>query len=131
MTTINNPVIIGGVYLVKDSAIRLPPDQEREPHAQRRPVVVLTGPNSNSNTGWPIVLAAPVSTSTTRKTSFCVKLAVGEGGVPKQCWVRVVAIQPLLKSDLGDRLGLLPAARLGEVQARRFQYMGLLDDDPV
>lgn len=77
------------------------------------------------------MLVAPVSTSTTRKTSFCVKLAAGEGGVTKKCWVRVVAIQPLLKNDLGDRLGVLPVARLEEVQARLFQYMGLLVDDPV
>lgn len=131
MTTVNSPVINGGVYYVKDSVISLPPNQERTIHEQRRPVVVISGPNTNSNTGWPTVLVAPVSSSTSLKTSFCVKLAAGDGGVTKKCWVRVIAVQPLLKSDLGDRIGVLPAARLEEIQARLFHYMGLLTEDPV
>lgn len=127
MTT--NPVVIGGVYYVKDSAITLPPNDERNFHDERRPVVVLSGPDTNSNGGWRIVLVAPISSSSSLKTGFCVKLAAGDGGVVKKCWVRVVAIQPLLKSDLGDRLGVLPAGRLEEIQARLFQYMGLPIED--
>lgn len=129
MTTINNPVINGGVYYVKDSAISLPPNDGRKYHDERRPVVVLSGPNTNSFAGWRTVLVAPISTSTSLKTQYCVRLGANEGGLPKKCWVRVVALQPLLKSDLQDRLGVLSAERLEEVQARLFQYMGLYIED--
>lgn len=128
MTTVNNSVINGGIYFVKDSAISLPPNDDRSYH-ERRPVVVLSGPDTNSFAGWRTVLVAPVSTSTSLKTTYCVKLAAGEGGLNKKCWVRVIAVQPLLKSDLEDRLGLLSAERLEEIQARLFQYMGLPIDD--
>ena len=126
---ISNPVINGGVYYVKDSLISLPPNDDRQIHDERRPVVVLSGPNTNSLNGWRMILIAPISSSTQLKTSYCVKLLAGEGGLPKKCWVRVVAIQPLLKQDLGDRLGVLPASRLEEIQARLFQYLGLPIED--
>ncbi|MFI7552505.1 type II toxin-antitoxin system PemK/MazF family toxin [Micromonospora sediminimaris] len=132
MTTISSPIVIGGLYYVKDSIVSLPPNDGRNIHDERRPVVVLSGPNTNSFAGWRTVLVAPTSTSTSLKTKYCVKLAAGEGNLPKKCWVRVVAVQPLLKSDLQDHLGVLSAARLEEIQARLFQYMGLhieeLDD---
>ncbi|MFV2105885.1 type II toxin-antitoxin system PemK/MazF family toxin [Micromonospora sp. LOL_015] len=127
---ISKSVINGGVYYVKDLAISLPPNDGRNYHDERRPVVVLSGPNTNSVAGWPTVLVAPISTSTTLKTEYCVKLRASEGGLPKKCWVRVVAVQPLLKSDLQDHLGVLTAERLEEIQARLFQYMGLNIDEP-
>lgn len=89
----------------------------------------LRGRDANSLAGWRTVLAAPISTSTKRKTSYCVKLGAGEGGLSKKSWVRVISIQPLLKSDLQDRLGVLNADRLEEIQARLFQYMGLPVED--
>lgn len=122
---ISNPVINGGVYYVRDSLISLPPNDERQIHEERRPVVVLSGPDTNSSDGWRVVLVAPISSSTSLKTSYCVKLSAGEGGLTRKCWVRVIAVQPLLKSDLGDRLGVLSAERLEEIQARLFQYLGL------
>ncbi|MDG4763624.1 type II toxin-antitoxin system PemK/MazF family toxin [Solwaraspora sp. WMMD406] len=118
MTTTNSLVINGGIYYVKDKAISLPPNDGRNYHDERRPVVVLSGPDTNSLAGWPTVLVAPISTSPKLKTQYCVKLGASEGGLPKKCWVRVVAVQPLLKSDLQDRLGVLSAERLEEIQAR-------------
>lgn len=129
MTTISNPVINGGVYYVKDPVISLPPNDDRNIHEERRPVVVLSGPNTNSFAGWRTVLVAPISSSTSLKTQYCIKLSAGEGGLTRKCWVRIVAVQPLLKSDLEDRLGVLPAERLEEIQARLFQYMGLYIED--
>ncbi|MFI6758977.1 type II toxin-antitoxin system PemK/MazF family toxin [Micromonospora sp. NPDC050417] len=125
MSTISKPVINGGIYYVKDSVITLPSNDDRQYHEERRPVVVLSGPNTNSFGGWRTVLVAPISSSTSLKTSYCVKLSAGEGGLSKKCWVRVIAVQPLLKSDLEDRLGVLAAERLEEIQARLFQYMGM------
>jgi len=127
---IDNAVVNGGVYYVKDAVISLPPNDARIYHEERRPVVVLSGPDTNSDRAWRMVLVAPISSSTSLKTSHCVRLSAGEGGLTKKCWVRVVAVQPLLKSDLQDRLGVLPSARLEEIQARLFQYLGLIIDDP-
>ncbi|QSB13959.1 type II toxin-antitoxin system PemK/MazF family toxin [Natronosporangium hydrolyticum] len=125
----DNLVINGGVYYVKDNVISLPPNDQREYHEQRRPVVILSGPDTNSDKDWRVVLVAPISSSTSLKTSYCVKVNAGEANMSKKCWVRVVAVQPILKSDLGDRLGVLPSERLEEVQARIFQYMGLYPED--
>lgn len=68
-----------------------------------------------------------MSGSTTYKTRFDVKLAAGEAGTSKKCWIRVPATQPLLKSDLEDLTGKLQASKLSEVQARLVEYLGLID----
>ena len=68
-----------------------------------------------------------MSSETTRKTRFCVKIPADEANSGRKTWARVPAVQPLLKADLQDRFGLLPAARVEEVQARLFQYLGLSD----
>jgi mRNA-degrading endonuclease toxin of MazEF toxin-antitoxin module len=122
----SKPVINGGVYYVDDSVISLPPNDDRMYHNERRPVVVLSGPDTNSDDAWRTVLVAPISSSTSRKTRYCVRLAASEGGLAKKGWVRVIAVQPLSKTELADRPGVLPAARLEEIQARLFRYLGLL-----
>jgi mRNA-degrading endonuclease toxin of MazEF toxin-antitoxin module len=72
------------------------------------------------------VLGCPVSASTRYKTRFDVKLASGEAGTTKKCWIRVPAAQPLLKTELEDLTGTLTAGRLQEVQTRLLQYLGLV-----
>lgn len=120
--------IIGGIYWVDDSDVSLPPNDQRKLHPKRT-VLVLSGPDSNFDPTWELVLVAPLSSETARKTKFCVKLAQGDGNVMKKCWVRVPAVQPLLKTHLRDHLGVVPAEKLEEVQARLFDYMGLADED--
>lgn len=124
----NSRPVIGGVYWVKDRDLTLPPDNSRSFYPNRT-VLVLSGPGSNGDPAWMFVLVAPISSETTRKTRYCVKLAQGEGNVSKKCWVRVPAVQPLLKSQLGDHLGVIPAHKLEETQARLFEYMGMADDE--
>ncbi|MFB4275304.1 type II toxin-antitoxin system PemK/MazF family toxin [Nonomuraea sp. MTCD27] len=116
----------GGVYLVGDKEVRLIPEEERVVHDERRPVVVVTGGGTNSDTSWPFVLACPISGSTSRRTRFDVHLARGQGGVVKKCWIRVPAVQPLLKTALEDRTGTLDEDLLTQVQGRLAQYLGLL-----
>jgi hypothetical protein len=41
-------VIIGGLYLVADSKLTLPPEDEREIHDERRRFLVLSGSETNS-----------------------------------------------------------------------------------
>jgi mRNA-degrading endonuclease toxin of MazEF toxin-antitoxin module len=119
-------IIVGGLYLVADEKIRLLPEEKRQQHSERRRFVVLSASETNSDDPWPVVLGCPVSGSTSFRTRFDVTLAYGEAGVTKKCWIRVPAIQPLLKSDLGDRTGILSAERLEEVQARLLEYLGLI-----
>lgn len=118
-------VIVGGVYLVADSRIRLLPEEERVVHDPRRPVVVVTGTNTNTDSDWPLVLICPISGSTSRRTRFDVQLAAGQGGVKKKCWIRVPAVQPLLKAHLEDRSGELDERLLSQLHARLVQYIGL------
>jgi mRNA-degrading endonuclease toxin of MazEF toxin-antitoxin module len=117
---------MGGVYLVRDERLRLIPEEERVMHDSRRPVLVVTGPATNGETDWPFVLACPISGSTSRRTRYDVQLATGQGGVTKKCWIRVPAVQPLLKAHLEDRSGTLDERLLSQVQTRLAQYMGLL-----
>jgi mRNA-degrading endonuclease toxin of MazEF toxin-antitoxin module len=123
-----NPVVIGGVYYVADDIISLPPNDDRDIHEERRTVIVVTGPETNSDSDWDFVLIVPTSGSTSRRTPFCVKLAAGQGNLTKKCWARVPAVQPLLKSDLQDHCGVIPEQPLKEIQARLAEYMGLLTE---
>ncbi|MYQ46080.1 hypothetical protein GTW40_13595 [Streptomyces sp. SID4985] len=123
------PVYSGGVYYVTDDKLRLIPDEDRQLHETRRPVLVVTGPTTNSDVEWPFVLVCPISSSTSRRTRYDIQLAQGQGGVLKKCWVRVPAIQPLMKDKLGDRLGTIEGRLLSQVQVRLAQYLGMLDSN--
>ncbi|MFH9393974.1 type II toxin-antitoxin system PemK/MazF family toxin [Streptomyces sp. NPDC017556] len=123
------PVITGGIYLVNDRAIKLPPEDKRNWHVTRRSFLVLSGGDTNAASDWPIIFGCPLSTATSFVSRFDVKLAAGEGNVNKKCWVRIPQAQPLTKADLQDHTGILTAARLEEVYARLLWYMGLTSFD--
>jgi mRNA-degrading endonuclease toxin of MazEF toxin-antitoxin module len=124
------PIIAGGVYLVRDERLTLLPEEERIVHLERRRYVVVSA-DTNSELGWPLVLGCPVSASTSHRTRFDVKLAAGEAGTNKRCWIRVPALQPLLKVDLEDLTGKLDEPRLVELYARVVEYLGLTSAPPV
>lgn len=116
----------GGVYLVPDRSLTMPPNDQRNLHP-KRPVIVLSGDAKNEQADWPLVYVVPTSTSTTLKTEYCVKLAQGAGNLPSKCWVRTVCAQPFLKEELGDYLGRLPAQSLALIEENLFAYLGLVD----
>lgn len=120
------PVYAGGIYLVRDELLRLIPEEERQVHVTRRPIVVVSGPETNSDLKWKFILACPLSTSTTRRTRFDVELAAGQGNVSKKTWVRIPAVQPFMKQHLQDHSGILDARLLEQIHARLAQYMGLV-----
>ncbi|WP_141582145.1 type II toxin-antitoxin system PemK/MazF family toxin [Actinomadura sp. WMMA1423] len=120
------PYLAGGIYLVPDKTLRLIPEESREIHDERRPVVVITGGETNGDADWPFVLICPISGSTRRRTRFDVQLSKGQGGATKKCWIRVPAVQPLMKDVLEDRAGVLDEELLTQVQGRLAQYLGLL-----
>ncbi|WP_440098635.1 type II toxin-antitoxin system PemK/MazF family toxin [Streptosporangium sp. H16] len=116
----------GGVYLVPDRSLSMPPNDQRNLHP-KRPVIVLSGDAKNEQADRPLVYVVPTSTSTTLKTEYCVKLAQGVGNLPSKCWVRTVCAQPFLKEELGDYLGRLPAQSLSLIEENLFAYLGLVD----
>jgi mRNA-degrading endonuclease toxin of MazEF toxin-antitoxin module len=122
-------VVVGGIYFVRDDFITLVPRGDRPVSYERRPVLVVSGPSTNSDAGWSFVLVCPISSSTSRRTKFCVKLASGDGNLPKKGWVRVPAVQPMEKSALQDHTGVIPEDKLAAVQARLVEYLGLLDEE--
>jgi mRNA-degrading endonuclease toxin of MazEF toxin-antitoxin module len=67
---------------------------------------------------------APTSSQTTLKTRFDVKVAAGEGGLAKKCWVRIPAIQSIEKADLWQFTGSLDPAKLDQIDAALFDYLG-------
>ena len=122
-------VTAGGVYYTVDDKLRLIPEENRVVHDHRRPVLVVSGFETNSDPEWSFVLVCPISGSTSHKTRYDVQLAAGQGGVIKKCWVRVPAVQPLMKERLEDRAGTVDGRVLSQVQARLAQYLGLLDEN--
>jgi mRNA-degrading endonuclease toxin of MazEF toxin-antitoxin module len=117
----------GGIYLVPDDVLVLLPSQLRKLiHSGRRYFVVLSGDETNEDDGWPIVTGCPVSGQTSWKTKFDVQLGSGEGGVQKKCWVRVPALQSIEKNHLQDFTGLLDPARIEQIDASIFWYLGQL-----
>ena len=121
--------VLGGIYLVDDAQLQLPPANRRLVHPDPRPFVVLSGPEVNRNDGWPLVMGCPTSSQTQWRTSFCVEIAAGEFNVDRKTWIRVPALQPLEKALLGHRIGVLDAERLELVQSRIADYLGMLDTE--
>ena len=122
-----NAIRRGSVFWVNDQAITLPPNANRKYH-DRRSVVVISGNKYNMNPDWDHILVVPTSTQTGLNTPLCVKLGQGLGNLPAKCWARVHMPQPMLKTDLGDRLGELPEEALNLIMMGLFDYAGALED---
>ncbi|TVS77002.1 type II toxin-antitoxin system PemK/MazF family toxin [Mycobacterium helveticum] len=121
------PIRKGYIYQVRDEILRLPPEPEREVHETRRPFLIYSGDPTNNDQSYPVVSGFPLSKSTRYRTEFDVKLAAGEGNVSEKCWVRIHALQPLLKTDLGDCGGKpLTPERMEEIEAQLFRYLDAL-----
>lgn len=120
-----SPIRKGGVYWVSDSCLTLPPNDARD-IKPKRPVIVVSGDETNENPGWPIVLVVPVSTSPNLKTEFCLQLGAGTGNLPRKGWARVVAVQPLTKDEIQDMMGILPSAMVAILEENLFAYMDLV-----
>ena len=118
-------IIACGVYYVADDKLALPPESKRTRHEERRPFVVISGQTQNNDSRWPLVLGCPISSSTTHRTRFCIRLSQGDANLSKKSWIRVPAIQPLDKDDLEDLLGTLPKETARELMASILNYMDI------
>lgn len=120
---------LGGVYQVQDAVLTLPPNDQRRVHATRRPVVVVSGPRTNDDRNWLLVLVVPLSTSPAYATPLCVPLKRGQGNLTADTWARVSATQPLLKDALEDFSGILPIQQIQQIQGKLMVYMDLIDEE--
>jgi mRNA-degrading endonuclease toxin of MazEF toxin-antitoxin module len=124
----------GSIYFVADDKIVLPEAGRRQLHRERRPVLIVSdlgGLNqTNCNETWPSVWVVPVSSSTTYKTRFDIKIAAGDGNLAKKGWARVPALQVMDKSYLQDLVGIVHRTTLESVIAQVLSYLGdVFEDD--
>ncbi len=119
------PIRRGGVYWVRDTRLTLPPEPEREIKS-KRPVIVVSGDDHNEDADWPIALVVPISTSPKYATEFCQKLAARTANLPQAGWARVVAVQPVAKSEFLDYIGTVPSTTMALLTDNLFAYMGLV-----
>jgi len=123
------------MYYIADSVLALPGDESRVIHDEKRPVLVISdqneahGVNAEDKRSWPTVLVVPISSSTSYKTRFDVRLPAGCGNLPKKGWARIPAVQPVEKDHLRDMLGQVPSEVLDEVTAQVLNYLGLIEPE--
>ncbi|MFI6519831.1 type II toxin-antitoxin system PemK/MazF family toxin [Spirillospora sp. NPDC050679] len=120
------PIRRGGVFMVSDEALSMPPNAARHLRTQR-PVVVISGDAKNCDADWKHVLVMPISTSGRLATEFCIKVRYGTANLTSKSWIRAVLLQPIAKSDLGDFLGDMPPATMDMLAEGLLAYMGLVD----
>lgn len=125
----------GAVYWVGDDELMLPGTESRQVHSERRPAVVISdqrqahGTNALNEKEWPSVLVIPISSSTSYKTRFDVKISAGEANLPKKGWARVPAAQAIDKSRLTDMLGHVTAETLDQITGQLLNYLGLIEPE--
>src|SRR5262249_30221195 len=121
----NMPPRRGGVFMINDEAIRLPPETRRTRHDHRY-VIIISGDGPNADHQWPVVLVIPTSGSGL-PTEYDVELQKGMGNLPRRSVARVTLVQPLDKADLKHHCGKLDAAEVDLLLQNLIAYVGEAD----
>lgn len=79
-----------------------------------RPAIVLQ--NELANRSSPTVTMIPVSSKVGRVYPFQVRLAAGEGGLPRESEALCEQIRTVSRERIGKRLGKLPDERIQELR---------------
>jgi len=82
---------------------------------KRRPAIVLQ--NELANRSSPTVTVIPISSKVGRVYPFQVRLAAGEGGLPRESKALCEQIRTVSRERIGERLGRLPQDRIEELRA--------------
>jgi mRNA interferase MazF len=80
--------------------------------AGMRPVVVISKDIFNERSGTVIAMAI---TSQPQRAGFPLTLALTEGNLPKQSWVKISQIRTLSTERLGDKIGRLQPETLSQL----------------
>ena len=123
----NVPVRRAAIYWIPDEAVELPPTtrEKRNMHA-RRPFLVVSNDERNTEDEWPIVQGFPLSTAEHLKTEYDVKIPANECGLNNESWVQVVLLQPIAKKHLLERIGQVSANRMEEIIRNHLLYIGVI-----
>ena len=84
----------------------------------RRPVIVVSHDGFNEAPGWRSVIVVPLSTSAAQagRGPTAVPLPVGAGGLPKGGVVLCHQVTTLDRAKLTERVGILTADAMAEVE---------------
>ncbi len=125
----------GSIYYLPDQEVRLPGNEERVLHVERRPVLIISdqndihGNNRAPSDEWPSVLVVPISHSTKFRTKFDVRIAAAEGNLGKKGWARIPAVQLVDKELLQDMTGQVETGTLDAVTAQLLDYLGVIEPE--
>ncbi|NLU40933.1 MAG: type II toxin-antitoxin system PemK/MazF family toxin [Firmicutes bacterium] len=128
---VNREVEFGQVYLVSDRLISIPDADRvrgtRTYHDHRRVVIVQ---NDRTNyTTFPTVLVAPLTSRTDVKRRHDIELfPEEEKAISKPVLIRLKLMQPILRADLGDYLGVLSDSKQAEIMQAILEIFGASDD---
>lgn len=96
----------GSLHWMADVLLKLPGDGQQRTQHPRRIVLIVSdqnqahGTNALPSSTWPSVLAVPISSATTGRTRFDVRISAGEGNLERRSWARVPALQVVDKDHL-------------------------------
>jgi mRNA-degrading endonuclease toxin of MazEF toxin-antitoxin module len=123
------PIICGGIYWVPKKLIRFAGGKGAASPPERRLAIVVSGDQHNDVAAIETVLLCPISKREAEKTPLCVQIGPPEPGLRLLSWVRIAAVQSLMKSDFiigSEYLGAASSSQLLAVQSALVDYMGLL-----
>jgi mRNA-degrading endonuclease toxin of MazEF toxin-antitoxin module len=116
----------GGVFMVDDGVLRMPPEDKRKRHPHRY-VIIISGDAHQRRSS----MASPAGSANIDERGLRHGvLRRAEQGLrqpAEKCWARVTLTQPLLKADLRDYCGRLLAAQVDLLEQNLLAYMGLVD----
>lgn len=115
----------GGVYLVKDELLSIPPRTAKRTLHEWRAVVVLQCQEDCDNPVRTTLLCAPTSASGTKAVTDY-DLPKGTGGLERDSVLRLALLQPIAKADLAAELGQLDAETPKKIQTVLMVNFGIL-----
>jgi mRNA interferase MazF len=102
-------------------------DQGSDSSKRRRPYLVISGDAWNSVENYPRVTLCPLTgvENVSRRYDTDVVLKRGETGLSKDSVARCVEVYTLFREQLMSRIGIVPAARMREVDRALALYLAL------
>lgn len=93
----------------------------------RRPVIIFSHDAFNQTSAWRSIIVIPLSTSATqaRRGPTVVTLSAGIGGLPGESYAICHQITTLDRAKLTDKIGVLPADILTQVEQALLAAVGI------
>jgi hypothetical protein len=117
----------GQVWKLNDNEIVIPNEDHLDTRVvhEERWVVVISNNSENYHPLCPIVTVAPLSSRTDLKKLHDLELFSADDKVKKDCLLRLLLSQPILKKELYDLMGEISDLKKVELQVLLETYYGL------